>query len=123
MVKRLCLVLCLLTVAVVVPLTTGCEASSDEVPSDHLILTMGFDNDPNGYYVGDQINVYFLEGSEFRLSDVYGTFYGDYDWSSGKNELSLDFYDYSPWRLKLESDGSFSGSKADYSNGGNYQWQ
>ena len=122
MVKRLCLVLCLLSVAVLVPLAISCETSSDELPSDHLIITMSFDNDPKGYYVGDQVDIYFLEDNEFRLSDVYGTFYGDYNWSSDSNYLTLDFDEYSTLNLTLDPDGSFSGNEADYSNGGSYQW-
>jgi len=122
MAKRFCLVLCLLAVAVVASLAIGCGTST-QVPSDTLSLTISFDNDPNGYYVGEQINVYFLEENEFRLSDVYGTFYGDYEWSPDSNDLILDFYDYSTWSLTLDPDGSFSGSEYGYPNGGSYQWQ
>ena len=124
MIKRFCLILCLLVIAAIALPAIGCETSSaTAVPHDHLILTISFDDDPDGYYTGEQVDTYFLQGYEFRLSDVYGTFYGDYKWLPDKNELILDFYDYSTWRLTLNPDGSFDGSEAGYANGGTYHWQ
>jgi len=116
------LILCLTAVATVALPAIGCESSSP-TPSDYLLLTMSFDNDPDGYYEGEQASVDFMEGYRFRLEDVYGTFEGNYKWLPDKNKLTLDFDDYSPWYMTLDPDGTFSGSEADYSNGGTYEWQ
>jgi len=92
------------------------------VMTDYLLLTMSFDNDPDGYPQGSKANVYILDGNRFRLEDRYGTFMGDYKWELDNNKLTLDFDAYPAWYMTLEPDGTFSGSEHGYANGGTYEW-
>jgi hypothetical protein len=101
----------------------GCTTTSTPPPSDHLVLTMSFDDDPNGYYQGEIADVYILDGNRFQLEDKYGTFNGDYSWNADKGKLTLDFDNYPAWYMTLDPDGSFSGSEHNYANGGTYEWQ
>lgn len=103
--------------------TIGTLTAPFVVMSDHLVLTLSFDDDPDGYPQGAQVNVYILDGHRFRLTDRYGTFNGDYSWDLDDNELTLDFDSYPPWRMTMSADGTFSGREAGYDDGGTYDWQ
>jgi len=93
--KRRITVFSLIAVILVTLIAGGCGGTPPSAaPYDHLLLTMSFDDDPDGYYQGEQVNVYFLEDYRFRLEDKYGTFEGDYTWKPDKNELTLDYDDY-----------------------------
>ena len=121
--KKRWIILCLITIVLATLATSGCGTSpSAPPPTDHLVLTMSFDDDPNGYPQGAEPNVYILDEQRFRLEDRYGTFEGDYSWKPDKNELTLDFDDYPAWSMTLDPDGSFSGSEAGYADGGTYEW-
>jgi hypothetical protein len=99
----------------------GCTSSTPP-PSNHLVLTMSFDDDPDGYPYGSQVNVYILDEGRFRLEDIYGTFYGDYSWKSDSGKLTLDFDSYPAWSMTLAADGTFTGSEHGYDDGGSYEW-
>ncbi len=114
-------IFCVTIMMVATLLAIGCGPSPPP-PTDHLLLTMSFDDDPEGYYQGEQANVYFLDGHRFRLTDIYGTFEGDYKWQPDKNKLTLDFDDYPTWYMTLDPEGTFSGSEAGYDNGGTHEW-
>jgi len=112
----------LVTIVLATLVAGGCTTSTPP-PSDHLVLTMSFDDDPDGYPPGSTVNVYILEEQRFQLEDGYGTFSGDYSWKADKNELTLDFDSYPAWSMTLDADGTFSGSEAGYDDGGTYDWQ
>lgn len=121
--KRGWVTIFLVTMVLATLVAGGCTTTSTPPPGDHLVLTMSFDDDPDGYPQGSEVNVYILEDQRFRLSDRYGTFNGDYSWKADENKLTLDFDSYPAWSMTLDADGTFSGSEDGYANGGTYDWQ
>ena len=92
-------------VAGIYDVTVDGLAATLVVMTDHLVITMSFDDDPDGYPQGSEVNVSFLTGHRFQLSDRYGTFSGDYSWNAATDKLTLDFASYPSWYITLYADG------------------